>query len=136
VLRVIGFPRIHNLVVWLNLKGFLIVECRGMPVGLDPQRTRHNHAVLIHAQSRDRRPAGWRQPLDSSCAIDPAKMLAPVLGAGIKQGHSFFRFRIWASSSGCFAEITRRTGEAQIFEIITATGINMLNIWSAWPIVA
>ncbi len=97
-------------------------------MSLDPQCTRHNHPVLIHAQSLDRCSARWRQLLDSLRVINPAKMFAPVLGAGIKQGYSLFRFRIWASSSGCFAEIARRTGEAQIFEIVAATGINMLNM--------
>jgi hypothetical protein len=106
----------------------LVIECRRMIGGLDPQRTRHYHPVLIHPQALDRRPPCWRQPLDSSCAINPAKMLAPILGAGIKQRHGFSRLRIWTSNSGCFAQIARRTGEAQIFEVIVATGINMLNM--------
>ena len=82
----------------------------------DPHPADTNQLRPVHPQCRNCRSANWRQSNDLSPLIIPGEMFFPLLLVRMKKEHLFLSQRVCYRLAACFVTVTRRAGQASVFE--------------------
>jgi hypothetical protein len=88
-----------------------------VPFHGNPHASQTNQLRAIHPESRNCRPAIWRQAIDYCCVFVPGKMVSPIVSLRMEQRDVSLSIRIGGLHAIRFEAIARRTRETEILVI-------------------
>lgn len=82
----------------------------------DPHPADTNQLRPVHPQGRNCRSANWRKGNELRPIFIPGEMIFPLLLVRMKKEHLLLSKRVWSRLAACFVTVTRRAGQAHVFE--------------------